>query len=187
MTTSQLSGWGRTFVDGREVRSEDLAAITQGAALSRGLGRSYVHGKNHHVAGTFGRHVRSLVVRTGLGQVVHCSREHEPELFLATLGGMGLTGHILEIEVTFLKIPSPWIYEKTETAPNLDVFLQKLLAASEQFPMTVSWIDTIASGSSLGRGIIFGGRWAEPSEAKAGLPKPRAGFPMPIDLPKATE
>jgi len=255
MTTSQLSGWGRTFVDGREVRSEDLAAITQGAALSRGLGRSYgdaslpargvstvvgttladrilgfddetgvlrvesgvslaevnrlllprgfftpvtpgtkfvtlggmvasdVHGKNHHVAGTFGRHVRSLVVRTGLGQVVHCSREHEPELFLATLGGMGLTGHILEIEVTFPKIPSPWIYEKTETAPNLDVFLQKLLAASEQFPMTVSWIDTIASGSSLGRGIIFGGRWAEPSEAKAGLPKPRAGFPMPIDLP----
>ena len=234
MSTSQLSGWGRTFVPGREVRSEDLPGITRGAALSRGLGRSYgdaslpargqstvigttladrilgfddttgmlraeagvclgdlnrlllprgfvtpvtpgtkyvtlggmvasdVHGKNHHVAGTFGRHVKSLVLRTGTGQVVRCSREQERELFLATLGGMGLTGHILEIEVQFSKVPSPWIYEETEAAPNFDIFLEKLNKASENFPMTVSWIDTIASGASMGRGIVFSGRWAEP-------------------------
>jgi decaprenylphospho-beta-D-ribofuranose 2-oxidase len=254
MSTSQLSGWGRTFVPGREVRSEDLQAITRGAALSRGLGRSYgdaslpasgvsavvgttladrilgfddatgllrveagvclgevnrlllprgfftpvtpgtkfvtlggmvasdVHGKNHHVAGTFGRHVKSLVIRTGTGQVVKCSRDQERELFLATLGGMGLTGHILEIEVTFPRVPSPWIYEEDETAPGLDVFLEKLNAASVKYPMTVSWIDTIASGSSMGRGIVFGGRWAEPNEAKEGVPGARAAFPM-IPLP----
>jgi FAD/FMN-containing dehydrogenase len=254
MTTSQLSGWGRTFVPGRELRSEDLAGITRGAALSRGLGRSYgdaslpahgqstvvgttladrilgfdaetgvvraeagvclgdlnrlllprgfftpvtpgtkyvtlggmvasdVHGKNHHVAGTFGRHVRSLVIRTGLGKVVTCSRYQEQELFLATLGGMGLTGHILEIEVQFSKIPSPWIYEEAETAPNFDIFLEKLNKASENFPMTVSWIDTIASGASMGRGIVFSGRWAEPNEAKQGLPPPRKPIPT-IPLP----
>ena len=253
MSTSQLSGWGRTFVPGKELRSEDLPAITKGAALSRGLGRSYgdaslpaqggtvvgttladrilafdeatgllrveagvclgdlnrlllprgfftpvtpgttyvtlggmvasdVHGKNHHVAGTFGKHVRSLLIRTGTGQVVKCSREQERELFLATLGGMGLTGHILEIEVAFPKIPSPWIYEETETAPNFDVFLEKLNKASQNFPMTVSWIDTISSGASMGRGIVFAGRWAEPNEAKEGLPKPRAAIPM-IPLP----
>jgi FAD/FMN-containing dehydrogenase len=257
MKPPQLSGWGRTFVPGRETRSEDLAGITRGARLSRGMGRSYgdaslpaqgdstvvgttladrilgfddstgvlrveagiclaelnrlflprgfftpvtpgtkfvtvggmvasdVHGKNHHVAGTFGRHVRSLRLRVGDGRVVDCSREREHELFLATLGGMGLTGHILEVEAQLARIPSPWIYEQTERAPDLASFLAKLESFSAKYPFTVSWMDTIATGKSLGRGIVFGGRWAEPGEAPAHQPKPRLGIPMPA-LPSFT-
>src|SRR4051794_12316294 len=164
-----LAGWGGQPVPGRERLSEDLAAITAGAVLTRGLGRAYgdaalpppgvgevagsrladrilafdaeraivraeaglslrelhrvlvprgfftpvspgtadvtlggmvaadVHGKNHHVAGSFGRHVAELLLRTGTGALVRCSREREPELFRATLGGMGLSGHVLEV------------------------------------------------------------------------------------------
>ena len=58
-----------------------------------------VHGKNHHVGGTIGRHVTELVMRLASGEIVTCSRQREPDLFRATVGGMGLTGHILEVSV----------------------------------------------------------------------------------------
>ena len=56
---------------------------------------SDVHGKNHHVDGSFGQHVQSLRLRLADGRILECSEEHEPELFRATIGGMGLTGVIL--------------------------------------------------------------------------------------------
>ena len=250
-----LSGWGRTYVPGRELRSEDLAGAAERAHLSRGLGRSYgdaslpapgdstvlgtcladrllafdaetgllraeaglclaelnrlflprgwftpvtpgtkfvtlggmvasdVHGKNHHVAGTFGKHVRSLRIRVGDGRVVDCSRQVEPELFLATLGGMGLTGHVLEVEVQLERIPSPWILQQRERLPNLDAFLTRLREAGREWPYTVGWVDTLATGKAFGRGILYAGRWAEPSEAPASVPPARPNLRMPIALP----
>ena len=251
-----LSGWGRTFVPGREIRNENLSAITQNATLSRGLGRSYgdaslpaggvhevvgttladrilsfdestgviraesglclsdmnrlflprgfftpvtpgtrfvtiggmvasdVHGKNHHVAGTIGRHVRSLKLRVADGRIIECSREREPELFLATLGGMGLTGHILEVELALERVPSPWIHQETYRIENLDAMIQALKEQSAKWPMTVGWMDTIATGKALGRGILYCGRWAEPSEAPAHPPKPQQQkIAMPFALP----
>jgi decaprenylphospho-beta-D-ribofuranose 2-oxidase len=250
-----LSGWGRTFVPGREVRSEDLETVTRDVALTRGLGRSYgdaslparrgtalagstladrilgfdaatgvlraeaglslaamnqlllprgfftpvtpgtkfvtlggmvasdVHGKNHHVAGTIGRHVRELVLRVADGRLVRCSREHERELFLATLGGMGLTGHILEVELTLDKVPSPWIYQESWRIPDLDTFLGRLKEAGKSWPFTVGWIDTVARGKALGRGILFAGRWAEASEAPRREPRSPPSITMPFALP----
>jgi decaprenylphospho-beta-D-ribofuranose 2-oxidase len=251
-----LSGWGRTFVPGREVRSENLPAVTRNAVLTRGLGRSYgdaslppantlelagstladrilgfdadtgvlraeaglvlsdmnrlflprgfftpvtpgtrfvtlggmvasdVHGKNHHVDGTIGRHVQRLLVQTATGRIIECSREHEPELFLATLGGMGLTGHILEVQLKLHKVPSPWIYRESYKIDNLDELLVKLKEAGKQWPFTVAWIDTIATGKNLGRGILYVGRWAEKNEAPDSLPKPQQHLlTMPFALP----
>ncbi len=252
---SRLSGWGRTSVPGREIRSEQLERVSQGAALTRGLGRSYgdaslpapgvlevagssladrilsfdestgvlraeaglclaemnrlfltrgfftpvtpgtkfvtlggmaasdVHGKNHHCEGTIGRHVRSLKLRVGDGRVVVCSRESEAELFLATLGGMGLTGHILEVELTLSRIPSPWIYQESLRLPDLETFLRALKERGRSWPFTVGWIDTLARGRAFGRGLLFCGRWATPSEAPPRPPRPRRSPTLPFDLP----
>ena len=65
-----------------------------------GMVAADIHGKNHHVAQAFGRHVRALAVRAGDGRDLRVQPHAEqPDLFLATIGGMGLTGHILEVEV----------------------------------------------------------------------------------------
>ena len=148
-----------------------------------GMVASDVHGKNHHVSGTFGRHVRALLVRTGGGQIVHCSREENSDLFLATLGGMGLTGHILEVTVQMEKIPSPWIYTESYRISCLDELLERIKDSGKKWPMTVSWVDTVARGKSMGRGILFVGRWAEKDEAPAGMPKQRPAIEMPFSLP----
>lgn len=250
-----LSGWGRTFLPGTELRSELLADATQGAELTRGLGRSYgdaslpahadarvvgsaladrilgfdpetgllhaeaglslaeilriflprgffvpvtpgtkfvtlggavasdVHGKNHHVAGTIGRYVQRVLLRVADGRVIACDREHERGLFLATLGGMGLTGHILEVWLTLEKVPSPYIYRESFRIPHLSDFLAQLKQAGKEWPFTVGWVDTAAKGSSLGRGILYVGRWAEAAEAPARPPKARPTLPMPFQLP----
>ena len=77
-----------------------------------GMVAADVHGKNHHCDGSIGRHVRAIRMRTASGEIVECSRDHEPDLFRATIGGMGLTGHILEVELQLAAIPSPWILER---------------------------------------------------------------------------
>ena len=66
-----------------------------------------VHGKNHHRDGSFGQHVSSLKVRVGDGRVVSCSLAENDDLFRATIGGMGLTGAILEATFRLSKVPSP--------------------------------------------------------------------------------
>lgn len=153
-----------------------------------GMAAADVHGKNHHVAGTFGRHVRRLTMRLAPrngepGPVVTCSRGERPDLFRATLGGMGLTGHILEVEVALERVPSPWIYAETERFPSLGPFLSGLEVASREWPMTVGWIDALATGDEMGRGILHRGRWALPGEAPQEPPTPRRELPLPIELP----
>ncbi len=148
-----------------------------------GMVASDVHGKNHHVAGTFGRHVQSLSIRTGAGDVIECSRQAHADLFLATLGGMGLTGHILEVAVRLEKIPSPWIYTESYRISGLDELLVRIKESGDTWPMTVSWVDTVKSGAGMGRGHLFVGRWASAADAPPGFPKPRPLIPMPMTLP----
>src|SRR2546428_683891 len=124
-----------------------------------------VHGKNHHVAGTFGEYVRALRMRVGDGRVLEIDDATEPELFRATLGGMGLTGHVLEVEFQLERIPSFWIWGRTECARNLDELLAALRAASARAPFAAAWVDVTARGPALGRGVVTSGRYAEPHEA----------------------
>jgi FAD/FMN-containing dehydrogenase len=120
---------------------------------------------------------------TARGEIVDCDRAYEAELFRATLGGMGLTGHILEVELTLQRIPSPWLVEEWSRFADLDALLAALRAAAGEWPYTVAWIDTLASGAKLGRGILYRGRWAEPHEAPTGSPRPRGRRRFPIDAP----
>ena len=148
-----------------------------------GMVAADVHGKNHHVEGTIGRHVTALRLLTAAGEIVDCSRERHPELFRATLGGMGLTGHLLEVELAMARLPSPWILQETERARDLDHFLALLAGAARDWPFTVGWLDALAAGGRLGRGILLRGRWATAAEAPAGPPRPLARRAVPFDLP----
>jgi len=85
-----------------------------------GMVAADVHGKNHHVDGCFGEHVTALKMRVADGRVLECSDDNEPELLRATLGGMGLTGHILEVEFRMRRIASPWIWQESEQTPDFD-------------------------------------------------------------------
>jgi FAD/FMN-containing dehydrogenase len=148
-----------------------------------GMVASDVHGKNHHRDGTFGAHVTELAICVADGRVVRCSPAVEPELFRATIGGMGLTGHILEVAFRMARLPSPWIWNESARMRDIDQFVDNLKQASAAWPMTVGWIDCLTAGAHLGRGILYKGRWAEPSEAPAKPPRPKRRVTVPFDCP----
>jgi len=150
-----------------------------------GMVASDVHGKNHHVAGCIGEYVRSLRMRVPDGRILDVTDEGERDLFRATLGGMGLTGHILEVELALERIPSPWIWQETEPVPNLDVLVDVLRAAGRDWPFTASWADCAKSGPTLGRGFVTRGRWATPDEARREAPRMRERLAVPFTMPDA--
>ena len=148
-----------------------------------GMVAADVHGKNHHVAGSFGQHVQSLRIRVADGRILEINERHEPELLRATIGGMGLTGHILEVEMRLERVASPWIWQQTERVANIDELITRLRRASDEWPYTVAWIDGLTRGRNMGRGILIKGRWARPDEARAGLPRDGRTFAVPFELP----
>ncbi len=122
--------------------------------------------------------------RSASGDIVECSREHERDLFLATIGGMGLTGHILEVTFTLARVPSPWIIAERQRVPDIDAYLAALKAAAERWPMTMGWIDCLTTGEHLGRGVLLAGRWAGKDEAPPHYPAPVTRLPVPIVCPQ---
>lgn len=153
-----------------------------------GMVAADVHGGNHHVAGTFGQHVRSLRMRVADGRVLEVSEQTEPELFRATLGGMGLTGHVLEVEFEMERIPSAWLYTETRRVADIDDLVGTLLESSRRWPMTKTWFDSTKRGRGMGRGFAIVGRWAEPGEAPREPPVLRERLsvpPLPVGLVNA--
>ncbi|MEK6237532.1 MAG: FAD-binding oxidoreductase [Planctomycetales bacterium] len=148
-----------------------------------GMVAADVHGKNHHVAGCFGQHVRRLKLQVADGRVLECSPDAECELFWATVGGMGLTGHLLEVEFVMDRIPSPWIQQESERIPNLEAFVEGLGQAAADWPFTVGWIDCLSRGKHLGRGLLIKGRWATADEAPDRPPRPKRDVTFPVNLP----
>lgn len=151
-----------------------------------GMVAADVHGKNHHVAGSIGAHVRALRLRVADGRVLDIGPFAEPELFDATLGGMGLTGHILEVELQLERISSSWIEQEVESAGDLGELLEMLRASSKKWPMTVAWSDGLARGGALGRGILIKGRWASAADAPAHPWRRGRRVTMPLSLPSWT-
>jgi FAD/FMN-containing dehydrogenase len=160
--------------------------VTLGGALA-----SDVHGKNHHRAGTFCRHVLWLDVLTADGRVIRCSREREAPLFHATCGGMGLTGLILRAALRLLPVSSAWIRRETVKAVNLEAVMDDF-EASSAWTYSVAWIDCLQSGAGLGRSVLLRGEHARPEElpGRAGAdplcPRPGRALNVPVDLPGFT-
>ena len=148
-----------------------------------GMVAADVHGKNHHRDGCFGAHVVSLKVRVGDGRIVSCSRTEYEDLFRATIGGMGLTGPILEVTFRLSNVPSPWIYEERRCVSGIGEFIEALDTAAAAWPMTVGWVDALSRGGDLGRGVLFCGRWATVGEAPRNSPPLLSQLAVPFDFP----
>ena len=148
-----------------------------------GMVAADVHGKNHHTAGTIGAHLRALRLLLADGREVEVSPEQEPELFYATQGGMGLTGHILEVALALERIPSRWIWQESEPVRDLTELLEALAAASATWPQTVVHMDPLARGPALGRGVLVKARWATEGEAPPAAPQRGPRIRVPFDLP----
>ena len=155
---------------------------TQSVSLG-GMVAADVHGKSQHREGCFGEHVTGLRMRVADGRILDISDKVEQELFRATLGGMGLTGHILEVEFRMQRAASPWILAESERFENIDSLIEGLRRDSRRWPFTFAWVDMLGRGKARGRGIVDRGRWADPSEAPARLPSPRKTISVPLVCP----
>jgi len=142
-----------------------------------------IHGKNHHVAGTFGCHVTCFELLRSSGERVFCSPEENAGLFQATIGGLGLTGVILWAEIRLKQIPGASIAMERIRFRRLEEFLE-LSASDSDHEYTVAWVDCLARRNRLGRGIFMRG-----DHATAGKPttlRPATApsrLRVPFDLP----
>ncbi len=134
-----------------------------------------VHGKNHHRAGTFGCHVRQFELLASTGERLLCSPTRNTELFQATIGGLGLTGLILWAEVQLKPISSPLIGMESIRFAALEEFLELSALSDKDYEYTVAWVDCLAQGKKMGRGVfIRGNHAAEPErQMSAWAKKPR--------------
>ena len=157
-----------------------------------GMIASDIHGKNHHRDGGFGDHVESLTLALPSGETVACTRGDNRGLFAATVGGMGLTGTILDATFTLKAIETGWLRQTTHVASDLDAALAALRDTSN-VTYTVAWIDCLARGASLGRSLVFAAEHAALADLQAmkpageRFPPARLGrLSVPLDLPSFT-
>ena len=157
--------------------------VTIGGAIA-----SDVHGKNHHVSGSFCDHVSSLKLMTADGRVKSCSPRKNTALFRATCGGNGLTGIILEASVRLIPVETAFIRQTAIKAANLDE-LTAQFTIHKAATYSVAWIDCLAKGDVMGRGILFAGEHAGMNEVKTKNPlilKPNRMIPVPFSFPAFT-
>ncbi|MBX3062241.1 MAG: FAD-binding oxidoreductase [Anaerolineae bacterium] len=145
-----------------------------------------VHGKNHHVGGTFGRHVTQFELLRSNGERLICSRESNSELFAATIGGLGLTGLITWAEFRLRRIPGPFIAKEQIRFRTIDEFFDVSAAMDERYEYTVSWVDCFASGSRLGRGYVQAGNHDRLQPTPSHQPKAKSLLTIPMDAPSFT-
>ncbi len=147
--------------------------VTVGGAIA-----ADVHGKNHHVDGSFGAHVLSMDLVTADGRVRALSPSGpQARLFWATLGGMGLTGIVTRATLRCRRIDSAYVVVDTERATDLDDLLSRLAGPDDAHPYSVAWFDSMARGDRLGRAVISRGRDARTDD----LPRAVAQDPHRVE------
>jgi decaprenylphospho-beta-D-ribofuranose 2-oxidase len=157
--------------------------ITVGGAVA-----SDVHGKNHHVDGSFSNHIISMDVITGNKETLTCSLTEEPDLFWATCGGMGLTGIITRVKFHLKKIETAYIKQKQIKARNLEDLI-RLFEEYKDYTYSMAWIDCLKKGDSFGRSILIVGEHATEQELSEKQKKDKLKVPgkgkltVPFNLP----
>ncbi len=140
-----------------------------------------IHGKNHHRAGTFGKHVLRFELLRSTGERVLCSEAEHAELFRATIAGLGLTGLVLWAEIRLKRIPGRAIGMERIRFRGLKEFFE-LSAGDRDFEYTVAWIDCLRRRDPLGRGVFMRGDHAQgaaPARGRAGARTVRLPFDPP--------
>ncbi|AHE97710.1 FAD-binding oxidoreductase [Thioalkalivibrio paradoxus] len=154
-------------------------SVTLGGAVAND-----VHGRNHPIAGSFGRHVIGLELRRSDGARLWIGPKQQRELFAATVGGLGLTGLMTRIRLQLMPVCNAFMLAERHRFPHLDAFWELNDRLGADWPYRVAWIDCLAHGSKLGRGVFLGSRHAPPQPASARLPRGRhRSAAMRFDLP----
>jgi FAD/FMN-containing dehydrogenase len=149
--------------------------VTVGGAIAND-----VHGKNHHIMGSFGDHVQSLRLLRTDGEVIVCGPSEQASWFQATVGGMGLTGVITQATVQLRRVHGPWLETENDPFTDLDSFFDLADASEADWEHTVSWVDCL---NGKGRGVFMRANHAAtqngplPSGGAVGIP-----FVPPVSL-----
>ena len=147
--------------------------VTVGGAIAND-----VHGKNHHCAGTFGDHVHQLGLHRSSDGLVVCGREENPQVFRATIGGLGLTGLIAWADIQLRRVAGPWIDAELVPFQSLSGFLELSQESNGRFEYTVAWLDCFAGQNA--RGIFFRCNHAAENAKKF---RPKGGPKLPFNFP----
>ncbi len=153
--------------------------VTAGGAIAND-----VHGKNHHLKGTFGCHVRQFELLRSDGQRLCCSAKENADYYAATIAGLGLTGMITWVELQLKRVTSPAIAMENIKYQNLDEFFSLSEESDQDWEYTMAWVDCVASGSNIGRGHFMRGNHADASVSLPPAPKLTLQVPFtpPISL-----
>jgi FAD/FMN-containing dehydrogenase len=150
--------------------------VTVGGAIAND-----VHGKNHHVLGSFGDSVLSLTLLRSDGEIIVCGPTNNHGWFAATVGGIGLTGIILDATIQLRQVSGPWLDTETVPFATLEEFFDLSESSEKSWEQSVSWIDCVSGGG--GRGLFMRGNDSTaisgtlPSEVKKSIP-----FTPPISM-----
>lgn len=159
--------------------------VTVGGAIA-----ADIHGKNHHRAGGFGDHVESILLCTVDGGIIRASCDENADVFWATVGGMGLTGVILEATLRLQRVETGWIRQRTVAGSDL-ASTMAIFEANGEATYSVAWIDCLARGAKLGRSLVFLGEHAgredlDEEKSDKNVRFPAIGLPwasVPFSLP----
>lgn len=169
LTTFLPQGWMAMVTPG-------TAFVTLGGALAND-----VHGKNHDRDGSFARHVVWFDLLTASGEMLRVDSKDQPELFQATVGGLGLTGIVTTLCLNLRKVPSAAFEVSEERAPDLDRLMAGLARARDSASHSVAWIDALARGKSLGRGVVEAANLAPAGTVMS--ERHHRHLTLPFDLP----
>ncbi len=146
--------------------------VTVGGAIA-----ADVHGKNHHRDGTWGQHVQRFSLMLADGNILECSPVENQDIFWATIGGMGLTGIVLEATIGLMKVPSAFVQVDQRRAGNLAEAFDLFMETDEQYKYSVAWIDCLSQGRRLGRSVLLLGNDADADTVQA------QGYADPYQVP----
>ncbi|MBC8091258.1 MAG: FAD-binding oxidoreductase, partial [Pseudonocardia sp.] len=136
-----------------------------------------IHGKAHHVVGSFGNHVVSLDLVTADGAV--STLTPGDDLFWATVGGMGLTGVIVRATLQLHHVETAYFTVDTEQIDNLADLMARQSVDDERYAETVSWFDAVTTGAHFGRGLLMRANHSTLDELPAKLRRDPLRFDAP--------
>ena len=147
-------GWWPPVVSG-------TMKTTLGGCLS-----ANIHGKNNFMMGTFGEHVIEFSAILPSGVEITCSPKKNADLFYAMISGYGMLGIFTSVTLQMKRLHSGLLTVDAFPVPNLSRHLSALHDGAPHNDYIVGWLDTMAGGSSLGRGQIHAARYLHEGEDK---------------------
>ncbi len=134
------SGWMLPVTPGTQ-------RVTLGGAVAND-----VHGKNHWTAGSFGHHVKSIELLRSNGKSLTCTDSENADWLYHTIGGLGLTGTMTQVEISLKRVSSPWLEVESIKMDKLSDYFELEQGTGNDWEHRVAWVDCLASGDNVGRG-----------------------------------